>query len=80
MNASHTPPSAWDEYAMREATRLWNRLALRLPQSQAMLHVALIDAIWFATTGLQTPEPKPPKGYTAEELDQDSPFNQWMRE
>jgi len=24
--------------------------------------------------------PKPPKGYTAEELERDNPYNQWMNE
>ena len=27
-----------------------------------------------------TDVPKPPKGYTAEELERDNPYNQWMNE
>lgn len=26
-----------------------------------------------------TPEPKPPRGYTAEELERDNPYNAWMQ-
>jgi hypothetical protein len=28
----------------------------------------------------RAPEPKPPPGYTAEELERDNPFNAWMRD
>ena len=29
--------------------------------------------------GLEMTEPKPPHGYTAEELEKDNPFNDWLR-
>jgi len=43
-----TPPAAWDEYAMREAQRLWNLPPMPRTQMVACVHVTLVDAMRFA--------------------------------
>ena len=53
------PPGSWDEYAMREAQRLWNLPAMPKPQLVASLHCALIDAMRFAAS----PQPAAPEGW-----------------
>jgi hypothetical protein len=54
--APATPPGHWDEYAMREARRLWNLPAMPKGQLVASLHCALIDAMRFAAS----PQPAAP--------------------
>lgn len=44
----------------------------------ALMH-QLSDELWQAAKSLGW-SPKPPPGYTAEELERDNPYNAWMRE
>ena len=38
------------------------------------------DRIWGKPKSVAFDVPLPPAGYTAEELDRDNPYNQWMYE
>lgn len=45
-----TPPSSWDEWAMKEAARLWSLPAMPRSQLTATLHCSLIEAMRFASS------------------------------
>lgn len=49
------PPSAWDEYAQREAGRINFLPTMPVSQLTAIWHVALVDAMRFATEQPATP-------------------------
>jgi hypothetical protein len=48
---------------------------------QSWLETGFERRRWDPVTRTETKlEPTPPAGYTAEELDRDNPYNQWMQE
>lgn len=49
-------------------------------ENNSELIVLLLDAYSEGRVSVFGPELKPPPGYTAEELERDNPYNQWMNE